>query len=72
MKKREYLIIFYDGYNDIFNKIEKLRSKNNKNWMDILRLAYMYDPKNTSVVLNKILSKDKELIKLANKLRVKK
>ena len=58
--------------NDIFNKIEKLRKKNNKNWMDILRLAYMYDPKNTSVVLNKILSKDKELIKLANKLRVKK
>ena len=50
----------------------KIKKQNNKNWMDILRLAYMYDPKNTSVVLNKILSKDKELIKLANKLRVKK
>ena len=57
--------------NDIFNKIEKLRSKNNKNWMDILRLAYMSSPKKTSVILNKILSKDKELIKLANKLKVR-
>tara|TARA_B100001540_G_C15278057_1_gene404587 strand:+ start:252 stop:449 length:198 start_codon:yes stop_codon:yes gene_type:complete len=58
--------------NDIFKKIEKLRSKNNKNWMDILRLAYMSNPKKTSVILNKILSKDKELIKLANKLKVNK
>ena len=57
--------------NDIFNKIEKLRSKNNKNWMDILRLAYISSPKKTSVILNKILSKDKELIKLANKLKVR-
>jgi len=56
--------------NDIFNKIEKLRSKNNKNWMDILRLAYISSPKKTSIILNKILSKDKELIKLANKLKV--
>lgn len=57
--------------NDIFNKIEKLRSKNNKNWMDILRLAYISSPKKTSIILNKILSKDKELIKLANKLKVR-
>ena len=30
---------------NIFNKIEKIRSKNNKNWMDLLRLSYAYAPK---------------------------
>ena len=29
----------------IFDKIEKVRSKNNKNWMDLLRLAYYHDKK---------------------------
>ena len=29
----------------IINKIEIIRSKNNKNWMDLLRLAFKYAPK---------------------------
>ena len=32
-------------YNQIINDIEKVRGKNNKNWMDILRLAYRYSPR---------------------------
>ena len=43
-----------------------VRSKNNKNWMDILKIAYLANPKKTSSVLKRILSKDKKLIKLAN------
>ena len=31
-------------YGKIIDQIEKVRSKNNKNWMDILRLAYKYAP----------------------------
>ncbi len=51
-----------------FRKIESVRSKNNKNWMDILKIAYVANPKKTSLVLKRILTKDKQLIKLANKL----
>ena len=29
----------------IIGKIEKIRSKNNVNWMDILRLAFKHDQK---------------------------
>ncbi len=52
--------------NNTFKKIEMVRSKNNKNWMDILKIAYLANPKKTSSVLKRILSKDKKLIKLAN------
>ena len=53
---------------DIFNKIENTRKKNNKNWMDLLRLAYFADPKKTYTILSRILSKDSELVKLSQKL----
>ena len=32
----------------IIDKIEKIRSKNNVNWMDILRLSFKLDPKASS------------------------
>lgn len=53
----------------IFDKIENVRKKNNKNWMNILRVAYESNPKKTILILNNILSKDSELIKLANQLK---
>ena len=31
--------------NNTFKKIEMVRSKNNKNWMDILKIAYLANPK---------------------------
>ena len=37
----------------IVNQIEKTRSKNNKNWMDLLRIAIKYSPKEANVVLKK-------------------
>ena len=56
-------------YKTIFNKIENVRKKNNKNWMNILRVAYEANPKKTIIILNNILSRDSELIKLANQLK---
>ena len=53
----------------IFDKIENVRKKNNKNWMNILRVAYESNPKKTILILNNILSKDSALIKLANQLK---
>ena len=32
----------------IINKIQKIRSKNNINWMNLLRVALKHDPKKTS------------------------
>ena len=50
--------------NNIINKIEKIRSKNNKNWMDLLRLAFKYAPKEAKKILKKINNNDKKISKL--------
>ena len=48
-------------YLKIINKIEKIRSKNNKNWMNLLRLAFKLDPKNASKIMKEINYNDKEI-----------
>jgi|TARA_Y200000002_G_scaffold379979_1_gene390424 hypothetical protein len=55
----------------IFSDIEKTRSKNNKNWMDLLRLSFESNPKKTLEIVSEILKKDEKLIKLAKKLKKK-
>ena len=52
----------------IIDQIEKIRSKNNVNWMNILRLAFDLDPKSASRIMNKINYDDKKISKLLNKL----
>jgi hypothetical protein len=52
----------------IFNQIEKLRAKNNKNWMNLLKLSFHNEPNKTMKIINSILSKDESLIKLATSL----
>ena len=55
-------------YVDIINKIEKVRSKNNTNWMNILRIAFKHSPKETAKVMSKIYTEDKNITRLAKKL----
>ena len=50
------------------NKIEKIRSKNNVNWMNILRLAFKLDPKQAKKIMMKINYDDKRISQLLNKL----
>ena len=52
----------------IISKIEKIRSKNNVNWMDILRLAFKLDPFAASKIMKKINHDDKQIAKLLSKL----
>jgi hypothetical protein len=52
----------------LLNKIEKVRSKNNKNWMDILRLAIKLDYKKTSNLIKQIYKHDSEISALAKKI----
>ncbi len=52
----------------IINKIEKIRSKNNVNWMDILRLAFRHAPKEARQLLKRVNSEDKKISSLLKKL----
>ena len=56
-------------YNSIIDKIEKIRSKNNTNWMDLVRLSFSLDPDNASKILSRIYQEDKKISDLAKKLR---
>ncbi len=40
----------------LISQIQKIRSKNNKNWMDLLRLSLKLDFKTTSKILKDIVS----------------
>ena len=40
-----------NNYLKIISKIEKIRSKNKVNWMNILRLAFKLDPKSASKIM---------------------
>ena len=55
-------------YLSIIDKIEKVRSKNNINWMDVLRLAFKKSPNEAKKLMKKINLKDKKISKLLNKL----
>ena len=52
----------------LVNQIQKIRSKNNKNWMDLLRLALKLDHKSTSKILSEIYKDDQRISKLAKKI----
>ena len=53
----------------IINQIENMRRKNNKNWMNLLRLAFKLDPKSSGRILNKITQHDRSISSLTKKLQ---
>ncbi len=57
-----------NNYLKIISKIEKIRSKNNVNWMNILKLAFELDPKRASKIMKKINYDDKKISNLLSKL----
>ena len=52
----------------IINSIEKIRSKNNKNWMDLLRLGFKYNPNETKKILKGIFKEDRKITTLVKKI----
>jgi len=60
------------NYKKIIKKIENTRRKNNKNWMDILRLAFKSSPVQASKILSEIYKEDKNINILAKELINKK
>ena len=58
-------------YLKVINQIEKVRKKNNKNWMDVLKIEFKHAPNESSNVLSQIYKEDKKLSSLAKKLTKK-
>ena len=56
------------NYNKIINQIQRIRSKNNVNWMNILKLAFELDPNRSIKIMRKINYDDKKISKLLNRL----
>ncbi|MDB3932073.1 hypothetical protein N9374_03245 [Candidatus Pelagibacter sp.] len=57
-----------NNHKKLINEIQKIRSKNNVNWMDLLRLSFELDPRRSSKIMKKINNNDKNISKLLNKL----
>ena len=55
-------------YISLIKQIEKVRSKNNRNWMDLYRLAFSVAPEKSIKIVKKIVKKDQEVSNLAKKL----
>ena len=58
--KKNYLQIIY--------KIEKIRKNNNVNWMNILRVAFKFSPRETARIMSKIYTDDQKISSLVKKL----
>ena len=55
-------------YLRIIGQIEKVRAKNNLNWMNILRIAFREDPEAAKKCFRKINQQDKQINRLVEKL----
>ncbi len=52
----------------LIKKLEKIRSKNNKNWMDLYRVAFKYAPDLSVKITKRILNHDKKISEIVKKL----
>jgi hypothetical protein len=57
-----------EHYLKIIDEIEKIRTKNNVNWMDVLRLAFTYAPDEAKKLMKKINAEDNRISELFEKL----
>ena len=56
------------NYSSIINEIQKIRSKNNVNWMNILKIAIKNSPEETIRTMKKINSNDNRISNFFKKL----
>ena len=52
----------------LIEQIQTIRSKNNKNWMDLVKLALKLDFETTKKILNQIYKYDNEIGKITKKI----
>ncbi len=58
----------YKYYLKIINQIQKIRSKNNVNWMGLLKLSFKHSPKEAINLVKRIDTDDKKISTLLKKL----
>ena len=56
---------------EIIDEIEQVRTRNNVNWMDILRLGFTHAPDETRALISKINQEDGKIADLYRKLAEK-
>ena len=59
---------YASNYLSIIDKIEKIRKNNNSNWMEILRIAFKYSPKEAAKIMSNIYKQDSKIGSLTKKL----
>ena len=52
----------------MIDEIEKIRTRNNVNWMDVLRLAFIHAPEKAKELMRKIDTEDNRVSDLVKKL----
>ena len=57
-----------EQYLKIINEIEKIRTKNNVNWMDVVRLAFIHAPDEAKKLMKKINEEDNKISELFEEL----
>jgi hypothetical protein len=64
------LLVIYmkNNYNKLINQIQKARTKNNVNWMNILRVAIKFAPIEAKKIIKEININDKKISQLVSKL----
>lgn len=55
-------------YMKVIDDIEHARSKNNRNWMDLLRLSFQKAPNETAAIVSEIYKEDQAIAAMAKKL----
>ena len=58
-----------DKYLSIIDQVEKTRTNNNINWMNLLRIAIKKSPEETIKVLKKINLNDNKIFNLLKKIK---
>lgn len=53
---------------EIINEIQKVRNRNNVNWMDILKIAFIYAPNETREIFKRITNDDNIINQLSKQL----
>jgi hypothetical protein len=57
-----------ENYLKIIDEIEEVRTRNNVNWMDVLRLAFIHAPEKAKELMRKIDTQDNRISDLVKKL----
>ena len=57
-----------EHYLKIIDEIEKIRTRNNVNWMDVLRLAFTHAPDEAKKIMKKINKEDTRISEIFKKL----